>query len=93
MTNDEKSILKSICMLSDNKETALEIENMKLRKECQEREKLNYEAKAIIQRQREEINKLKEQRDACAWALDKIADVLVKHNLVKKNRRGFKNER
>lgn len=23
MTNDEKSILKSICMLSDNKETAL----------------------------------------------------------------------
>ena len=27
---------------------------------------------------------MKEQRDACAWALDKIGDVLVKHTLVKK---------
>ena len=32
----------------------------------------------------EEWQKMKEQRDACAWALDKIGDVLVKHKLVKK---------
>ena len=32
----------------------------------------------------EEWKKMKEQRDACTWALDKIGDVLVKHNLVKK---------
>ena len=32
----------------------------------------------------EEWQKMKEQRDACAWALDKIGDVLVQHNLVKK---------
>ena len=32
----------------------------------------------------EEWQKMKEQRDACAWALDKIGDVLVNHKLVKK---------
>ncbi len=32
----------------------------------------------------EKWQKMKEQRDACAWALDKIGDVLVQHNLVKK---------
>lgn len=32
----------------------------------------------------EEWQKMKEQRDACAWALDRIGDVLVKHKLVKK---------
>ena len=32
----------------------------------------------------EEWQKMKEQRDACAWALDKIGDVLVKHKLVEK---------
>lgn len=32
----------------------------------------------------DEWQKMKEQRDACAWALDKIGDVLVQHNLVKK---------
>ena len=31
-----------------------------------------------------ENKQLKEKLDACAWALDKIADVLVKHKLVKK---------
>lgn len=31
-----------------------------------------------------EWQKMKEQRDACAWALDKIGDVLVNHKLVKK---------
>lgn len=31
-----------------------------------------------------EWKQMKEQRDACAWALDKIGDVLVKHKLVKK---------
>ena len=31
-----------------------------------------------------EWQKMKEQRDACAWALDKIGDVLVKHKLVEK---------
>lgn len=31
-----------------------------------------------------EWQKMKEQRDACAWALDRIGDVLVKHKLVKK---------
>lgn len=31
-----------------------------------------------------EWKEMKEQRDACAWALDKIGDVLVKHKLVKK---------
>ena len=32
----------------------------------------------------EEWQKMKEQRDACAWALDKIGDVLVRHKLVEK---------
>lgn len=32
----------------------------------------------------QEWQKMKEQRDACAWALDKIGDVLVNHKLVKK---------
>ena len=32
----------------------------------------------------EEWQKMKEQRDTCVWALDKIGDVLVKHKLVKK---------
>lgn len=32
----------------------------------------------------EEWKEMKEQRDACAWALDKIGDILVKHKLVKK---------
>ena len=32
----------------------------------------------------EEWQKMKEQRDACSWALDKIGDVLVNHKLVKK---------
>lgn len=31
----------------------------------------------------EEWKKIKEQREACAWALDKIGDVLVNHKLVK----------
>lgn len=68
MTNSAKELKNN--KLHEDVER-LEKENLKLRKECQEREKLNYEAKAIIQRQREEINKLKEQR--------------VKHKLVKKN--------
>ena len=32
----------------------------------------------------EEWKEMKEQRDACAWALNKIGDILVKHKLVKK---------
>lgn len=32
----------------------------------------------------DEWKEMKEQRDTCAWALDKIGDVLVKHKLVKK---------
>lgn len=38
-------------------------------KECQEREKLNYEAKDIMQRQRAEINKLKEQLEIAVETL------------------------
>lgn len=43
-------------------------------KECQEREKLNYEAKDIMQRQRAEINKLKEQLEVATKALKEYAD-------------------
>lgn len=43
-----------------NKEIEFEKENAKLKEECLERKKLNYEAKDIIQNQRAEINKLRD---------------------------------
>ena len=43
-----------------------------------------YEAHKTPVPRYEEWQKMKEQRDACAWALDKIGDVLVNHKLVKK---------
>lgn len=43
-----------------------------------------YEKHKISVPSYKEWKEMKEQRDACAWALDKIGNVLVKHKLVKK---------
>lgn len=57
-----------------DKEIELEKENAKLKEECLEREKLNYESKDIIQKQRTEINKL------CALLYRKSIDICCAPN-------------